>query len=66
MSRTKYAIFALFVARQDTFGPLWLQAILSILSMVAMGYLLWFIWSDTEPRETYTQRVAGKPIRVER
>ena len=65
MNRTKSALLAILAVGMDRpDGPLWLSLITAIAQLIATAYLVWYFWSDTTPRESYVQRIAGK--RVER
>ena len=65
MNRTKGALFAIFLVGMDRpDSPLWLSLITALAQLAASAYLVWYFWSDTTPRESYVQRIAGK--RVER
>ena len=66
MTRTKSAILAVWVTTMDPFGPAWLRAIIGLVGLAAAAYVVWFLWSDTEPRETYTRKVEARKVRVER
>ena len=65
MNRTKFAITALMAwGTPVPDGPPWFIAIVAVMRMSAGAYLLWYFFSDTEPRETYAIRPKG--WRVER
>ena len=66
MTRTKAAIAGLFFIQADPFGPSWLELLISIAQFATAAFLLWYLISDTEPRETYTKRVATRRVRMEK